>query len=202
MGIGGETNCRKSCSGEETRITHVFGEAQRALEERAREQSRSEGKGCQESAARAESAIQLYRSGVPHSERGGWIRAGLQHAGDRRPNPVFQLIVGQQVTQAANDKQQAGAVAGKGSKNESGQKPEKEVVADNGYCSDENLKYLNKRKIERIRSDGKAEAQRTARTLQTRAVTEGGASRVERMERKLATQVGAAVYATQRKLHR
>ena len=74
--------------------------------------------------------------------------------------PLFQLIVGQRVTQAANDKQQLAPLVEK-IEEQSGQKPQ-EVIADSGYCSEQNLKYLNKRKDRRSRSDGKAEAQRTA----------------------------------------
>jgi transposase len=66
-----------------TRIARIR-EAQRGAGRAGARASQERGKGCQESAARAESAIQLYRSGVPHSERGGWIRAGLQHADRRR----------------------------------------------------------------------------------------------------------------------
>ena len=56
--------------------------------------------------------------------------------------PAFQLIVGQQVTQAANDKQQLVPLVER-IEEQSGQKRE-EVLADSGYCSDENLKYLSR----------------------------------------------------------
>jgi hypothetical protein len=71
------------------------------------------------------------------------------------------------VTQAANDKQQMVPLI-EAIEEQSGQKPEG-VLADNGYCSDENLKYLARR---RFRSDGKAEAQSTERALQARVLTE------------------------------
>jgi len=60
--------------------------------------------------------------------------------------PIFQLIVGQAVTQAANDKQQMVPLI-KATERQSGQKPE-EILADSGYCSDNNLKYLEKKEIE------------------------------------------------------
>jgi hypothetical protein len=60
--------------------------------------------------------------------------------------PVFQLIVGQRVTQAANDKQQMVPLV-EAIEKQSGQKPEA-VLADNGYCSDENLKYLARKRME------------------------------------------------------
>ena len=56
---------------------------------------------------------------------------------------------------------------------------------------------LEEQKDRRIRNAGKAKAQPKAQTSQTGAVTKG-ASRVQQMERKLATQVGAAVYATRK----
>jgi hypothetical protein len=57
--------------------------------------------------------------------------------------PLFQLVVGQTVTQAANDKQQVVPLI-EAIEEQSGQRP-KEVLTDSGYCSEENLKYLAKR---------------------------------------------------------
>ena len=60
--------------------------------------------------------------------------------------PDLQLIVGQMVTQATNDKQQL-VPAVEAIKEQAGQKPQ-EVLTDSGYCSEANLKYLEKKKIE------------------------------------------------------
>jgi hypothetical protein len=60
--------------------------------------------------------------------------------------PTWQLIVGQTVTQAANDKQQMVPLI-ETIQEQSGQKP-KEVLADSGYYSEENLKYLVNRRME------------------------------------------------------
>jgi ribonuclease HI len=60
--------------------------------------------------------------------------------------PDFRLIVGQRVTQATNDKQQLVPTV-EAMREQAGQKPQ-EVLADSGYCSDANLKYLEKKKIE------------------------------------------------------
>ena len=109
--------------------------------------------------------------------------------------PVFQLIVGQRVTQAANDKQQMVPLI-EAIEAQSGQKPEG-VLADNGYCSDENLKYLARRRVEGFVATGKAEARRAEKDLPGGPLSRE-ASRVERMERKLETKVGAAVYATRK----
>lgn len=59
--------------------------------------------------------------------------------------PVFQLIVGQTVTPEANDKQQLVPMIEK-IEEQSGQKPQ-EVLADTGYCSEQNLRYLSKHNI-------------------------------------------------------
>jgi hypothetical protein len=60
--------------------------------------------------------------------------------------PDFQLIVGQRVTLASNDKQQVQPTV-EAIGEQAGQKPQ-EVLTDSGYCSDANLKYLEKKKIE------------------------------------------------------
>ena len=176
----------------ETRIARIR-EAQRALEERAREQARSEG----EDPKKAQPAPKAQYSFTDPESRilkgaDGFVQGyNTQIAVE----PVFQLIVGQQVTQAANDKQQLVPLLER-IEEQSGQKP-KEVVADNGYCSDENLKYLNKRKIEGFVATGKQKHNERREPCKPGPLPKG-ASRVERMERKLATQVGAAVYATRK----
>ena len=76
---------------------------------------------------------------------------------------------------------------------QSGQRPE-EVLTDNGYCSEENLKYLTKSKDGRVRGNRKAEHGERNEPCKRGHLPED-ASRVERMERKLKIKVGAAVYA-------
>jgi transposase len=176
----------------ETRIARIR-EAQRALEERAREQARSEGQDA-EKAQPAQKAQYSFTDPESRILKGadGFVQGyNTQIAVE----PLFQLIVGQQVTQAANDKQQLVPLLER-IEEQSGQKP-KEVVADNGYCSDENLKYLNKRKIEGFVATGKQKHNERREPCKPGPLPKG-ASRVERMERKLATQVGAAVYATRK----
>src|ERR1700730_16469466 len=91
---------------------------------------------------------------------------------------------------AANDKQQM--VPLEAIEEQSGQKPEG-VLADNGYCSDENLKYLAKKRMEGFVAVGKQ------KHSQRREPCKGGSlprevRHVERMQRKLETKVGAAVH--------
>jgi len=176
----------------ETRIARIR-EAKRALEERAREQARSEGKDAKK-AQPAQKAQYNFTDPESRILKGadGFVQGyNTQIAVE----PAFQLIVGQQVTQAANDKQQLVPLLEK-IQEQSGQKPQG-VLTDSGYCSEENLKYLNKRKIEGFVATGKQKHNERRAPCKPGPLPKG-ASRVQQMERKLATQVGAAVYATRK----
>jgi len=176
----------------ETRIARIR-EAKKALEERAREKAESEGKDGQE--AKPESKAQ-YNFTDPESRivkgSDGFVQGyNTQVAVE----PTLQLIVGQTVTQAANDKQQMVPLI-EAIQEQSGQKPE-EVLADSGYCSEENLKYLAKRRMEGfIATEKQKHGERNEPCK--RGPLPKGASRVERMKRKLQTKVGAAVYASRK----
>ena len=176
----------------ETRIARIR-EAKRALEERAREQAKSEGKDPEEAQPTKKAQ---YNFTDPESRMlkgpDGFVQGyNTQIAVE----PVFQLIVGQRVTQAANDKQQMVPLI-EAIEEQSGQKPEG-VLADNGYCSDENLKYLARKRMEGFVATGKQKHGERRKPCQ-RGPLPREASRVERMERKLETKVGAAVYATRK----
>jgi hypothetical protein len=106
--------------------------------------------------------------------------------------PLFQLVVGQTVTQAANDKHQAVPLI-EAIEEQSGQRP-KEVLADSGYCSEENLKYLAKRRMAGFVATEKQTHGERNEPCKPGPIPKD-ASRVERMKRKLKTKVGAAVYA-------
>ena len=176
----------------ETRIARIR-EAKRALEERAREQARSEG----EDPKKAQPAPKAQYSFTDPESRilkgsDGFVQGyNTQIAVE----PLFQLIVGQRVTQAANDKQQMVPLV-ETIEEQSGQTPEG-VLADSGYCSEENLKYLKKRKIEGFVATGKQKHNERREPCKPGPLPKG-ASRVERMERKLQTQAGAAVYSTRK----
>ena len=156
----------------ETRIARIQ-EAKKALEERAREKAESEGKDRKE--AKPEPKAQ-YNFTDPESRimkgADGFVQGyNTQVAVE----PLFQLIVGQTVTQAANDKQQVVPLI-EAIQEQSGQKPE-EVLTDSGYCSEENLKYLAKRRDGGIRGDRKAETREAERAMQTGTFTERCQSR-------------------------
>jgi hypothetical protein len=173
----------------ETRIARIR-EAKRALEERAREQAKSEGKDPEEAQPTPKAQ---YNFTDPESRMlkgpDGFVQGyNTQIAVE----PVFQLIVGQTVTQAANDKQQMTPLV-EAIREQSGQKPE-EVLADSGYCSEGNLQYLRKKRIEGfVATEKQKHGER--RVPCKRGPLPKNASRVERMQRKLETKVGAAVYA-------
>ncbi len=173
----------------ETRIARIR-EAKKALEERAREKAESEGKVDQEAKPRAKDQ---YNFTDPESRilkgSDGFVQGyNTQVAVE----PTLQLIVGQTVTQAANDKQQMVPLI-EVIEEQSGQKPE-EVLADSGYCSEENLKYLAKRRMEGFVATEKQKHGERNEPCK-RGPLPQGASRVERMKRRLKTKVGAAVYA-------
>ncbi len=176
----------------ETRIARIR-EAKRALEERAREQARSEGEDPKKAqpAPKAQYCFTDPESRILKGSDGFVQGYNTQIAVE----PLFQLIVGQRVTQAANDKQQMVPLV-ETIEEQSGQTPEG-VLADSGYCSDENLKYLKKRKIEGFVATGKQKHNERREPCKPGPLPKG-ASRVERMERKLQTQAGAAVYSTRK----
>jgi transposase len=173
----------------ETRIARIQ-EAKKALEERAREKAESEGK--DRKGAEPEPKAQ-YNFTDPESRimkgTDGFVQGyNTQVAVE----PIFQLIVGQAVTQAANDKQQVEPLV-EAVEEQSGQKPQ-EVLADSGYCSDGNLEYLEEKEIEGFVATEKQKHGERNEPCK-RGPLPKDASRVERMERKLKTKVGATVYA-------
>ena len=173
----------------ETRIARIQ-EAKKALEERAREKAESESKDRKE--AKPDPKAQ-YNFTDPESRIMRGADEFVQGYNTQvAVEPLFQLIVGQTVTQAANDKQQMVPLIG-AIEEQSGQRPE-EVLADSGYCSEENLKYLAKRRMAGFVATEKHKHGERNEPCK-RGPLPKGASRVERMERKLKTKVGAAVYA-------
>ena len=115
--------------------------------------------------------------------------------------PGLQLIVGQAVTQAANDKEQVGPMMAV-VEAQSGQRPEA-VIADSGYCSEKNLETLEAEKEPERRIEAFIATERQKhgeRRVAVRGPLPKGATRVERMRRKLLTQAGAAIYAARKSI--
>jgi transposase len=176
----------------ETRLERIR-EAKRALEERAREQAKSQGQ--PEEKAKPEAKMQ-YNFTDPESRimkgADGFVQA---YNAQIAVEPDFQLIVGQRVTQAANDKQQLVPTV-ETIREQAGQKPQ-EILTDSGYCSDANLEYLEKKKIQGFIATDR-ESYRDRNQPGPRGPLPPGATRVDRMRRKLQTKAGAVIYATRK----
>jgi hypothetical protein len=172
----------------ETRLQRIR-EAKRALEERAREQAKSKDE--PEEKAKPEDKMQ-YNFTDPESRilpgADGFVQA---YNAQIAVEPDFQWIVGQRVTQAANDKQQLQPTL-EAIRQQAGQTPQA-VMTDSGYCSEANLQYLEKKKIEGFIATDR-ESYRDRQQPGPRGPLPQGATRVDRMRRKLQTKVGAAIY--------
>jgi len=106
--------------------------------------------------------------------------------------PVLQLIVGQAVTQQANDKKQLLPMIER-VKQQSGQKVS-EALVDSGYCSEENLGAAAKRKVDIYAATGKQKHNQLPPPC-PRGRIPTSATLVDRMRRKLMTQSGRTIYA-------
>jgi hypothetical protein len=116
--------------------------------------------------------------------------------------PDLQLIVGQTVTQAANDKQQLMPLV-EVIEQQSGQRPE-EVLADSGYCSEQNLEALESVSNPERRIEGYVATERKKHGEHREPCPKGplpkDATRVDHMRRKLKTKSGKAVYAARKEI--
>jgi transposase len=181
----------------ESRLARIK-EAKRVVEQRARDKAAAEGKSGEE--AKPEDKDQ-YNFTDPESRimkgADGMVQAYNAQAA---VEPTLLLIVGQAVTEASNDKQQLVPMVAL-IEQQSGQRPEA-ILADNGYCSEQNLEHLEsadqpERRIEGFIATGK-QKHGEHRLPAKRGPLPKGASKVERMKRKLQTKVGRAVYAARK----
>jgi transposase len=184
----------------ETRLAKIK-QAKKVLEQRAREKAVSDGKSAEEAKKAKPRDKDQYNFTDPESRimkgADGFVQGYNAQAA---VEPEMGLIVGQLVTQAANDKEQLQPMV-EAIEVQSGQRPEA-VLADSGYCSEENLGALEsveqpERKIEGFISTGKQE-HGDRRQACKRGPLPKGATRVDRMRRKLQTKAGKAVYAARK----
>lgn len=176
----------------ETRLQRIR-EAKRALEQEAREEAEEKDKG----EAKPEDKAQ-YNFSDPESRimKGpdGFVQAfNTQVAVES----ISQLIVGQTVTQEANDKQQITPMVTT-IEQQAGQKP-KELLADSGYCSEKNLEYLDKKKITAYVAT-KRQKHREPETSCKRGPLPNNSTRVDKMRRKIQTKAGAKIYAARKSI--
>jgi transposase len=178
----------------QTRLKKIK-EAKRALQARARQQAAAEGNDPQQAEPKDKDQ---YNFTDPESRimkgADGFVQAYNAQAA---VEPDLQLIVGQTVTQAANDKEQLLPMV-EVIEQQSGQRPE-EVLADSGYCSEKNLEALESAENPERRMEGYIATERQKHGEHREPCPKGrlpkGATRVDRMRRKLKTKVGKAVYA-------
>jgi len=181
----------------ETRLKAIR-EAKRALEARAREKAAAEG--ADPNQARPKDKDQ-YNFTDPQSRimkgSDGFIQAYNAQAA---VEPQLQLIVGQTVTAASNDKEQLMPMV-EVIEQQSGQRPE-EILADSGYCSEKNLEALESEENPAQRIEGFIATERQKHGEYKDPCPRGplpvNASRVERMRRKLKTKPGRSVYAARK----
>ena len=183
----------------ETRIKKIR-EAKRALEGRARDKAAAEGADPKQARPKEKEKDQ-YNFTDPESRimkgADGFVQAYNAQAA---VEPDLQLIVGQTVTQAANDKEQLMPMV-EVMEQQSGQRPE-EILADSGYCSEKNLEALDAEGNPERRIDGYVATERQKHGEYKEPCPRGplpkGATRVDRMRRKLKTKAGKAVYAARK----
>jgi transposase len=179
----------------ETRLQRIR-EAKRALEQEAREKAKEEDAE-EAKGAKPEDKTQ-YNFSDPESRimkgSDGFVQAfNAQVAVES----ISQLIVGQTVTQEANDKQQVEPMVTIVEK-QAGQKPD-ELLADSGYCSEKNLEYLEKKKISAYVATDR-QKHREPEAICKRGPLPNASSRVDTMKRKLQTKAGAKVYAARKSI--
>ena len=181
----------------ETRLKKIR-EAKRALEERARQ--KATGAGADPKQAQPKEKDQ-YNFTDPESRimkgADGFVQGYNAQAAVEAD---LQLIVGQTVTQATNDKEQLMPMV-EVIAQQSGQRPE-EILADSGYCSEKNLEDLESADQPERRMEGYIATERQKHDEYREACPKGplpkDATRVDRMRRKLKTKAGKAVYAARK----
>src|SRR6266852_4158514 len=184
----------------ETRLAKIK-LAKKVIEQRAREKAAAEGKSAGEAKRAKPEDKDQYNFTDPESRimkgADGFVQGYNAQAA---VEPEMLLIVGQSVTEAANDKQQLEPIV-EAIEQQSGQRP-KAILADSGYCSEENLAYLEsadqpERKIDGFIATGKQKHGEHRLPCKPGPLPKG-ATKVDRMKRKLQTKVDKAVYAARK----
>jgi transposase len=184
----------------ETRLAKIK-EAKKVIEQRARDKAAEEGQSAEEAKRAKPEDKDQYNFTDPESRimksGDGFVQGFNAQAA---VEPQLLLIVGQSVTEATNDKKQLKPMV-ELIEQQSGQRPEA-ILADNGYCSEENLAHLEstdqpERKIVGFIATGK-QKHGEHRLPAKRGPLPKDATKVERMKRKLQTKAGKAVYAARK----
>jgi len=184
----------------ETRLAKIK-EAKKVVEQRAREKAVAEGKSADEAKRAKPEDKDQYNFTDPESRimkgADGFVQGYNAQAA---VEPEMLLIVGQIVTEAANDKQQLEPMV-EAIERQSGQRPEA-ILADSGYCSEENLTYLESAEQPELQIEGFIATGKQKHGEHRLPCKPGplpkSATRVDRMKRKLQTKAGKAVYAARK----
>ena len=170
----------------ETRLARIK-QAKKAIEQRTREKAAAQGKSAEEVQQAKPGEKDQYNFTDPESRimksADGFVQGYNAQAA---VEPGLGLIVGQLVTQAANDKEQLQPMV-EAIEHQSGQRPEA-ILADSGYCSEANLAYLEsaeqpERQIAGFVATGKQQHGEHRQPCK-RGPLPAGATRVDRMKRK------------------
>ena len=181
----------------ETRLKRIQ-KAQKVLKQRARESAAAAGCEPEEAQKAQPRPKDQYNFTDPESRimKGGdgFVQAYNAQAA---VEPECQLIVGQTLTNQANDKRQLQPLV-EALERQAGQRPIG-ALADSGYCSESNLKYLDSPGDPEKAIEGWLATKRIKRSAAPEPPPRGRIpqrlTRVERMQRKLRTKAGKAVYA-------
>src|SRR5713226_2198058 len=184
----------------ETRLAKIK-QAKKVVEQRARDKAAEEGKSAEEVKRAKPDDKDQYNFTDPESRimkgADGFVQGYNAQAA---VEPTLLLIVGQSVTEAANDKEQVEPMV-QVIEQQSGQRPEG-LLADSGYCSEKNLEHLETadesgHQIDAYIATGK-QKHGEYRQPCPRGPLPKNATRVERMKRKLQTKAGRTVYAARK----
>ena len=179
----------------ETRLERIR-EAKRALEQRAREEAEQANKDKEPEQKVTPDDKTQYNFTDPESRimkgADGFVQA---YNAQVVVEEGSQLIVAQAVTQDANDKKQVTPMVA-AIEEQAGQTPT-QLLADSGYCSDENLRALEKKPVDVYIATVRQKHGKTDGPCK-RGPLPQGATRVDKMTRKLQTKAGAAVYAARK----
>jgi transposase len=175
----------------ESRLKRIR-EAKRALEARAKAEAAAAGQPADAATPdpKAQYNFTDPESRIMHGPDGFVQAYNVQVAVDE-----WQLIVGQAVTQETNDKKQLVPMMAT-IEQQSGDTPT-QMLADAGYCSDENLAAIAETTIDTYISTHKQKHGERPGPC-PRGPLPKAATRTDRMARKLHTKAGAAVYAARK----
>jgi transposase len=184
----------------ETRLAKIK-MAKKVVEQRAREKAAAEGKDATAAKKAKPAEKDQYNFTDPESRIMKGAEGFVQgYNAQAAVEPERGLIVGQLVTEAANDKEQLKPMV-EAIEQQSGQRPQA-ILADSGYSSDESLEHLEsneqpERKIEAYIASGKQKHGEHRKPCK-RGPLPKGATRWDRMKRKLQTKAGKAIYAARK----